>query len=269
MDVVHLKVTLRVVVTVVDVTNFIATSPSSLEALKTANLLKGLPVNAFVFGLSGTGKKSLAKYILPNAPVVDARQYSDLEGALSSNQTLIISNFDKIPNFDNFKVLLDRSDVRIIALASSVFNTEVIEQFFGIKVYLPPLSERMEDVKVLTEHFLHEACTLFSVDERIEIDERQIDLSTNAHAIRRYVYMRVQLQGINEVELMDLMEEFLKDKIGGNSDYRNYLYLYEAPLINAGLHKFKTQLQLSDKLGLNRNTLRKKIAENKEYLKHE
>ena len=28
----------------------------------------------------------------------------------------------------------------------------------------------------------------------------------------------------------------------------------------------KAQLQLSDKLGLNRNTLRKKIAENKDYL---
>ncbi len=255
--------------TVVDVTNFIATSPSSLEALKTANLLKGLPINAFIFGLSGTGKKSLAKYILSNAPVVDATQYSDLEGALSSNKTLIISNFDKIPNFDNFKTVLDRYEVRIIALASSVFNPEVIEQFFGIKVYLPPLSERLEDVKTLTQHFLEEACALFSVDGRITINEKQIDLSTNAHAIRRYVYMRVQLQGINEVELMDLMEEFLKERLGGNSDYRNYLYLYEAPLINAGLAKFKTQLQLSDKLGLNRNTLRKKIAENKEYLKDE
>ncbi|HIC42959.1 MAG TPA: Fis family transcriptional regulator, partial [Sulfurimonas sp.] len=57
--------------------------------------------------------------------------------------------------------------------------------------------------------------------------------------------------------------------LGGNNDYRNFLYLFEAPLIKAGLEKFKTQLQLADKLGLNRNTLRKKIAENKEYLKDE
>jgi transcriptional regulator with PAS, ATPase and Fis domain len=41
----------------VAVTNFIATSDASLEALKTANLLKGLPINAFIFGQSGTGKK--------------------------------------------------------------------------------------------------------------------------------------------------------------------------------------------------------------------
>ncbi len=257
------------VVRAVDVTNFIATSDASLEALKTANLLKGLPVNAFIFGQSGTGKKSLAKYILPNAPVVDARLYDELEGTLSSNKTIIISNFDKIPNFDNFKALVDKYEVRIIALANTVFNTEVIDRFFGIKVYLPPLSERKKDVKALAERFLDEACSLFDIDKGIDIDVSRISLEQNAHSVRRYVYMKVQFQGINEYELMDLMETYLKEKMGGNSDYRNFLYLYEAPLINAGLEKFKTQFQLSDKLGLNRNTLRKKIAENKEYLNHE
>ncbi len=253
----------------VDVTKFIATSDASLEALKTANLLKGLPVNAFIFGQSGTGKKSLAKYILPNAPIVDARLYAELEDTLSSNKTIIISNFDKIPNFDNFKTLVDKYEVRIIALANTVFNTEVIDRFFGIKVYLPPLSERKKDVKALAKRFLEEACSLFDIDKDIDIDVSRISLDQNAHSVRRYVYMKVQFQGINEYELMDLMETYLKEKMGGNSDYRNFLYLYEAPLINAGLEKFKTQFQLSDKLGLNRNTLRKKIAENKEYLNHE
>jgi len=74
------------------------------------------------------------------------------------------------------------------------------------------------------------------------------------------------LQNVKEVELMDIMQNYLHDKLGSNSDYRSFLHLYEAPLIKAGLSRFKSQLQLSDKLGLNRNTLRKKIAENKEYL---
>ena len=256
-------------VTVVDVTNFIATSPSSLEALKTANLLKGLPINAFIFGDSGTGKKSLARYILPTAPLIDALNYTELEAALGSNKTLIVSNFDKIPNFENFKIVLDKYDVRIIALASTIFNQEVVESFFNIKVFLPSLSERHEDVKALATLFLQEAKELFTLKDDIKVDVNKINLERNAHSIRRYVYMKVQLNGIDENELMSLMEEFLYDKIGGNSDYRNFLYLYEAPLINAGLAKFKTQLQLSDKLGLNRNTLRKKIAENKEYLKDE
>lgn len=251
------------------VTNFLASSAASLEALKTASLLKGLPINAFIFGENGTGKKSLAKFILPNAPIVDASAYDELEDALRSNTSLIISNFDKIPNFDNFQLLLDKYSVRIMALATSVFNSEVIEQFFGIKVSLPPLRERMEDVSVLAEHFLQEATRVLGVENDIQVDVSRIDLKHNAHSIRRYVYMQVQLQDINETELMEIMENFLSSRLGGNSDYRNFLYLYEAPLINAGLHKFKTQLQLADKLGLNRNTLRKKIAENKEYLKYE
>ncbi len=257
------------VVQAVDVTNFLATSDASLEALKTANLLKGLPVNAFIFGQSGTGKKSLAKYILPNAPIVDANLYHELEDTLSSNRTIIISNFDKIPNFDNFKALVDKYEVRVIGLSKSIFNSEIIDRFFGIKVYLPPLSERKKDVKALAERFLDEACALFGIDDKVDIDISRINLANNAHSVRRYIYMKAQFQGINEHELMELMETYLKEKMGGNSDYRNFLYLYEAPLINAGLEKFKTQFQLSDKLGLNRNTLRKKIAENKEYLNHE
>lgn len=253
----------------VDVTSFIATSDASLEALKTANLLKGLPVNAFIFGQNGTGKKSLAKYILPNAPIVDASMYDELEGTLSSHKTIIISNFDKMPNFDNFKALVDKYEVRIIALANSIFNAEVIDKFFGIKVSLPPLSERQEDVKALANHFLDEARILFDANEEIDIDITRINLENNAHSVRRYIYMKVQFQSVSEAELMDLTETFLRGKIGGNSDYRNFIYLYEAPLINAGLQKYKTQFQLSDKLGLNRNTLRKKIAENKEYLNHE
>lgn len=253
----------------VAVTSFLASSAASLEALKTANLLKGLPVNAFIFGENGTGKKSLARYILPNAPIVDAVMYDELEDALRSNTTLIISNFDKIPNFDNFQLLVDKYAVRIMALATSVFNSEVIEQFFGIKVSLPPLRERMEDVAMLAKNFLHEAKSVLDVESEIEIDVSRIDLGHNAHSIRRYVYMQVQLQDINEAELMEIMERFLLSRLGGNSDYRNFLYIYEAPLINAGLERFRTQLQLADRLGLNRNTLRKKIAENKEYLKYE
>ncbi|PHR56699.1 MAG: Fis family transcriptional regulator [Arcobacter sp.] len=249
------------------VTNFISVSSASLEALKTANLLKGLPINAFIFGQNGTGKKSLAKYILPDAPIVDASLHDELEGALNSHKNVIITNFDKIPNYDNFQILLDKYEVRIMALASSVFNTELIEKFFGIKVCLPPLSERVEDVKPLCDYFLDEAKEALSVDSTVKIDMKNIDLSQNAHSIRRHVYMQVQLQDINENELMSIMQSFLLERLGGNNDYRNFLYLFEAPLIKAGLQKFKTQLQLSDKLGLNRNTLRKKIAENKEYLK--
>jgi DNA-binding protein Fis len=62
------------------------------------------------------------------------------------------------------------------------------------------------------------------------------------------------------------MDNYLYSRLGSNSDYRNFLYLYEVPLIRSGLRKFKSQLKLADKLGLNRNTLRKKISDNKQYI---
>ncbi|HIP61765.1 MAG TPA: Fis family transcriptional regulator, partial [Sulfurovum sp.] len=55
--------------------------------------------------------------------------------------------------------------------------------------------------------------------------------------------------------------QYLSKHIDGNNAYRDYLGIYERPLIRAGLKKFKSQLKLSSILGLNRNTLRKKIHE--------
>jgi DNA-binding protein Fis len=73
------------------------------------------------------------------------------------------------------------------------------------------------------------------------------------------------LSSVGEDDLMGIMENFLFQKLGSNNDYRKFLHLYEVPLIRAGIKKFKSQLQLSDKLGLNRNTLRKKITEHAQY----
>ena len=55
-------------------------------------------------------------------------------------------------------------------------------------------------------------------------------------------------------------------KIGGRNDYRDNLHLFDVPLIRSGFKKFSSQLNMSEKFGLNRNTLRKKIADNEDYL---
>jgi DNA-binding protein Fis len=54
---------------------------------------------------------------------------------------------------------------------------------------------------------------------------------------------------------------YIMEHIDGNNAYKEYLELYEKPLIEAGLKKYGSQLQLSQVLGINRNTLRKKIHE--------
>lgn len=66
---------------------------------------------------------------------------------------------------------------------------------------------------------------------------------------------------MNNKDIEAILYEYLLKHLDGNNGYKEYLGLYEKPLIEAGLKKFGSQLQLSQILGINRNTLRKKIHE--------
>jgi len=253
------------VATAVDATKFVTASNASAEAFKTANLLKLLSVNALITGKKGTGKLSLARHILPDAPVIDASHFDELLVALQSSSALIITHIEKIPNFNTLFEQIARLPVRVIATGSESFTHEGLEELFTVKVFLPPLHERPEDVEELKRQYVREARVIFGEGKTVEINGLEADLSNNAASLRRQIYMNYLLSNISEEELMQVMEEFLLERLGSNNDYRKFLHLYEAPLIKAGLQRFKSQLQLSNKLGLNRNTLRKKISDNKEY----
>jgi DNA-binding NtrC family response regulator len=264
MDVVEL-----VAAAAVDVTNYITASDASSQAFKTASLLKTLTVNALIMGEEGVGKRSLASYILPDASVMDASDFEELLLALESANEIIITNIDTSPNLSRLMNAISMRSLRVIATAKQPFNNELLDELFSVKFDIPPLSERTEDIAPLIKKFALEASMLFGGNDRFNTKKFKPDLSENASSLRRQVMISYLLQDIKDTELMDIMENYLAPKLGSNSDYRNFLYLYETPLIRAGLKKFKSQLQLSDRLGLNRNTLRKKIADNKEYLEGE
>ena len=256
----------QMVAQAVDVTSFITASDASAQAFKTATLLKTLNVSSLITGELGVGKKSLAKYILPDAPVIDASNFDELLIALDSLSEVIITNLENSPNIIRVIEIIQENGIRVIATAKSSFINEDVDTIFSLKFNIPPLSERLEDVELLIEKFTQEASLLFDSDEEFSIENFKPDLSKNASSLKRQVMINYLLQDIKDIELMDIMENYLYSKLGSNSDYRNFLHLYETPLIKAGLSRFKSQLQLSDKLGLNRNTLRKKIADNKQYM---
>ena len=92
-DAAAVKVTLTVAV-VVDRTNFIAKSRASMEALKSANLLKSVTINALILGEKGVGKQTLAQHII-TAPVVDATSFNELLALIETHSSLIVKNFHR------------------------------------------------------------------------------------------------------------------------------------------------------------------------------
>jgi DNA-binding NtrC family response regulator len=254
------------VVQAVDVTKFITASDASKKAFKTATLLKTLSVNTLIIGESGVGKKSLASFILPDASVIDASNFKELLLVLESSTQIIITNIDNSPNIKILIETIIAKSVRVIATSCHALNDEYTDEFFSVKFDILPLKERLEDVQILIEKFSAEALLLFGKSNNFDAHNLHPDLSTNANSLRRQVMINYLLQDIQDVELMEIVQNYISSKLGSNNDYKKFLHLYEVPLIRAGLKKFKSQLQLSDKLGLNRNTLRKKIADNKNYL---
>ena len=247
------------------VTNFLGTSRASSEAFKTANLLKTLTVNALIYGETGTGKLTLARYILPNAPILNTDNFEELLEAVNNNSELIITHIDNAPNLKRLLEAISLAKTRVVVTSSDQVQSESLYDAFSVRIFIPPLRERLEDVEPLLELFMSEANLIFGEEKPYVSPSYELDLSTNAISLRKQLFLHYQFSNIGEKDLMGIMEQFLSDKLGSKNDYRKYLHLYEVPLIRVGLRQFKSQLQLSDKLGLNRNTLRKKIAEQSHY----
>lgn len=246
--------------------SYITACASSAQAFKTATLLKTLKVNALITGEIGVGKKSLASYIMPNTQIIDAFDLGELLVALETQDRVIISNLENSPNIKKVIDAATASNARVIATAKTHYANESVDKYFSVKFDIAPLSQRPQDVEQLVELFAKEASMLFSTKKSIKLKDFKPNLSQNSVSLRRQVMMISLLQDISEDELLDIVKNYLVDKLGSNSDYKNFLHLYEVPLIKAGIERFKSQLQLADKLGLNRNTLRKKIADNEKYL---
>lgn len=250
----------------VDHTSYIAKSRASLEALKSANLLKSLNINALILGESGTGKQTLAKFILPDAPVVDGADLNEVLSFVSAVDAVIIKNFDKINNFSKLESALELYKTRIIATSKTKLSEKINDAFFSLQITIDPLSQREEDIKPLANKFFEEISSVFGEENACDmyLENLNFDLSNNCYSLRKSVYLKYLISSLDEEGVMSVMEDYLDKKIGGRNDYRDNLHLFDVPLIRSGFKKFSSQLNMSEKFGLNRNTLRKKINDYKD-----
>ncbi len=236
--------------------HFLSNSPQIDNIVKGLTLTKSLFVSSLLVGEEHIGKKTLIKSLFPNSIYIDAHNYEELEIALENNSELIIYNFEKLLNFE----YLNFENRRIIAIANRVDNTEKIEKKFAFIYNMPNLEER-EDLDLLIEFFKSQIQKELMLDYPIELDTTQLDLSENIKSLKASLYKQLIHKTINREEIKKIIENYLYEHLEGNNAYREHLSLYEEPLLIAGLKKFKSQLKLSAILGLNRNTLRKKIQE--------
>ena len=237
---------------------FFSTSDKVQHIIKSFNLTKTLFVSSIIIGEAHTGKKSLARSLFPDTPLVSGSDQQAVEEALKSSDELIITNFEKLSNQNS----LDFTNKRIIATADYMGNPELIDDLFAFIYAMPSLQERPEDINYLKDLFIKEASSTLMIDDiDIDPDNIPLNLTKNSKSLKKSVYMYIMRQNMNAKDIEDVLYNYLLKHLDGNDGYREYLGLYEKPLIEAGLKKFGSQLQLSQVLGINRNTLRKKIHE--------
>lgn len=235
---------------------FLSNSPQIDNIVKGFTLTKSLFVSSLLVGENHTGKKTLIKMLFPHTNYVDASNSEELHLALEKYDEIVIYNFDKLVNFEN----LNFENKRIVAIANHIENSVKIENKFAFIYHMPNLKQR-RDIALLSEYFQKKIQKELMLPEPIELDSSKFDLSENIKSLKASIYKQLMHKTLDTPDIEEILFEYLFDNIKGNNAYRDCLHLYERPLIKAGLEKYKSQLKLSNILGLNRNTLRKKIQE--------
>ncbi|WP_428024285.1 sigma 54-interacting transcriptional regulator [Arcobacter sp.] len=246
---------------------FIAISETAKEIKNSAELLKSLDINALITGQRGVGKKSLAKYITQDSNIYSAKalQNDISDNVISiSNCTVIIENIDEITNIDLFINWVENNSIKVIATAKRDDLNEKLSDLFSITINIPPLDTRKEDIKPLANKFAKEAGDILGIKEKPS--KLIVNTSENAYSLRKSIYFSYLFESIGENEIMMLLENYILDNMEGENAYRDFVYLFEAPLLRASQKKYKSQVQMAKNLGLNRITLRKKLEMHKDLI---
>ncbi len=248
--------------------DFIAEDGISKEILNSAKLLQAVQVNALILGSAGTGKKSLAKYILPNSDIYEAK---NLQRDISDdvihlqNEAIIIDKINELTNIDLLLKWIEENNIRIIAISSTENLNQKLKDIFSINLEIPNLTKREEDTKALVNKFSQEASSILDLP-KIPSSKLIVNISNNTHSLRKSIYFSYLFETIGEHEILMFLEKYLSENLRGENSYKDLSYIFEVPLLKASTKKYKSQVQVAKHLGLNRITLRKKLETYKDLL---
>ena len=247
---------------------YLALDSISKEILNSAKLLQAVEVNALILGNHGVGKKSLAKYILPNHEIYEAKnlQKDIMDNVLTlQNQAIIVDKIEDITNVDIFFKWLNENNIRLIATSNTEVFNQKLKDIFSVNIEIPNLSKRDEDTKALITKFSKEASSILDMT-LINESKLIINLSNNTHSLRKSIYFSYIFETIGEHEILMFLEKYINENLVGENSYKDLSYIFEVPLLKASMNKYKSQVQVSKHLGINRITLRKKLEIYKDLL---
>jgi transcriptional regulator with PAS, ATPase and Fis domain len=242
-----------------DLESFVTDNEVVKNILEGLNLTRNLYVSSIIVGEAHTGKRALVHSVLPNARVIDGALTQELSKWMEEGTgELVIENFHKVRNPD----MLHFDNMRVVAIADYIPSMRDVDEKFAFIYNMPPLRERPEDVELYIRYYMKRASEELSLDiEGIEIERKEVDISQNLASLRASVYRELLYRKSTADDLQNaLYHLFLRD---GELEkgYRENLAIFEKAILKAGLEKYGSQLKLASILGINRNTLRKKINE--------
>jgi DNA-binding NtrC family response regulator len=236
---------------------FIALSPSTKKILKVARMSASLPVNVLITGQTGVGRKLLAFEVSPDAYVFKAKDLEKLliekKVNLDEYPVIIVHNIDSVINKQEFINKLNGTRI----IATSIDVSDELSSHFAVKLEIPPLDQREEDLEELTLQYIREASKIYS--SSIVKEDIRIDLSGNGVTLKQSIFKAILLKSIKKAEMMDVLYDYSYKALQDGADYKKLVELFEIPILNAARAIYKSQLQMAKNLKMNRITLRKKL----------
>jgi DNA-binding NtrC family response regulator len=235
----------------------ISESEAVKQILRGLQLTHSLYVASILIGPPFTGKRTLVRALFPGVPEVDGRDGEAVKKSLALENELIITSFEELSGAEQ----LDFQNKRIIAIADREINPRIADEKFAFIYRMPPLKERPEDIKAYVQLFLAEAREIFHCAGEVELGPKRLEIGENLRSLRASVYREVLFQSMSAADIESALYHLFARSLEGNNAYRENLGILERPMLKAGLERYGSQLKLAEVLGINRNTLRKKLHE--------
>jgi DNA-binding protein Fis len=229
------------------------------QITKSLNSAKRLFISSIVIGEKNIGKETLVRKIFSGLPVVSAKNGDLVTEILTQNSEVIITDFE----YFSYPSDIELNKKRIVATAGMGVDEKRLDDIFAFIYHMPSLSDRPEDISLFADHFLENAKRELMIEGETVLDYDALNLSENLLSLKASVYREAVWQDIDERKLEKTLYSYFKKTLSGDDTdaYRKNLGIFERALIKAGLELYGSQLRLSEILGINRNTLRKKINE--------